>query len=300
MKTVDLSIIVISYNTKQITKDCLESIIKSLKNSSINYEIIVIDNISNDDSLEMLRKYSNKYSNIELIENKENVGFGRANNQGVKLAKSDYILFLNSDIIVLEDAIEKLYNFYKQNENTINFLGGKLLNKDMTPQPSSAPFYSLSVVFAALFVRGDYWGLTRNSPNTIKETDWVSGACIIAKKEYFNRISGFDERVFMYMDEVDLLYRAKKKGMSVYFYPEARFIHLGSASSKGKKTYPILQVFNGLMFFYEKHHSKTKQFILKIMLKLKALIGLAIGQIINDEYLKETYGKAYQMVKLVG
>src|SRR3989338_1830002 len=291
MKTVDLSIIVISYNTKQITKDCLESIIKSLKNSSINYEIIVIDNISNDDSLEMIRKYSNKYSNIELIENKENVGFGRANNQGVKLAKSDYILFLNSDIIVLEDAIEKLYNFYKQNEKKINFLGGKLLNKDMSLQPSSAPFYTLPVIFAALFLRGDYWGLTRNSPKTLKETDWVSGACILTKKKYFNKISGFDERVFMYMDEVDLLYRAKKKGMSVYFYPEARFIHLGSASSKGKKTYPILQVFNGLMFFYEKHHSKTKQFILKIMLKLKALIGLAIGQIINDEYLKETYGK---------
>ncbi|OGK08420.1 hypothetical protein A2767_05950 [Candidatus Roizmanbacteria bacterium RIFCSPHIGHO2_01_FULL_35_10] len=297
MKTVDLSIIVISYNTKQITKDCLESIIKSLKNSSINYEIIVIDNISNDDSLEMLRKYSNKYSNIELIENKENVGFGRANNQGVKLAKSDYILFLNSDIIVLEDAIEKLYNFYKQNEKKINFLGGKLLNKDMSLQPSSAPFYTLPVIFAALFLRGDYWGLTRNSPKTLKETDWVSGACILTKKKYFNKISGFDERVFMYMDEVDLLYRAKKNGMRVFFYPEAKFIHLGSASSGGK-TYPILQVFNGLMFFYEKHYSKAELFLLKIMLKLKALIGLSIGHVTNNKYLKETYGKAYQMVKM--
>ena len=297
MKTVDLSIIVISYNTKQITKDCLESIIKSLKNSSINYEIIVIDNISNDDSLEMLRKYSNKYSNIELIENKENVGFGRANNQGVRVAKSEYIFFLNSDIVVLEDAIEKLYNFYKQNEKKINFLGGKLLNKDMSLQPSSAPFYTLPVIFAALFLRGDYWGLTRNSPKTLKETDWVSGACILTKKKYFNKISGFDERVFMYMDEVDLLYRAKKNGMRVFFYPEAKFIHLGSASSGGK-TYPILQVFNGLMFFYEKHYSKAELFLLKIMLKLKALIGLSIGHVTNNKYLKETYGKAYQMVKM--
>ena len=300
MSKPDLSIIIISYNTLQITKDCLNSIDKSLTKTKFKVEVIVIDNDSKDGSVNMLQSYKPKNFELQLISNRENSGFGRANNQGVRVAKSEYIFFLNSDIVVLEDAIEKLYNFYKQNSNEINFLGGKLLNKDMTPQPSSAPFYSLSVVFAALFLRGDYWGLTRNSPNTIKETDWVSGACIIAKKEYFNRISGFDERVFMYMDEVDLLYRAKKKGMSVYFYPEARFIHLGSASSKGKKTYPILQVFNGLMFFYEKHHSKTKQFILKIMLKLKALIGLAIGQIINDEYLKETYGKAYQMVKLVG
>lgn len=297
MKKPDLSIIIISYNTVQITKDCLDSMYKSLKNSSLNFEIIMIDNDSKDGSVQMLNKYSLKHPNLKLILNKENTGFGRANNQGVKLAKSEYILFLNSDIIVLEDALEKLYNFYKQNESKINFLGGKLLNKDMTSQPSSAPFYTLPVIVGALFLRGDYWGLTRNSPETLKETDWVSGACILTKKEHFNKISGFDERVFMYMDEVDLLFRAKKRGMRVFFYPDSKFIHLGSASSGGK-TYPILQVFNGLMFFYEKHYSKPEQFLLKIMLKLKALIGLIIGRVTDNRYLKETYGKAFQMVKM--
>ncbi len=298
MKKYDLSIIITSYNTKEITKNCLDSILKPLKTSSLNYEIIIVDNHSTDGSFEILKTYSSNYSNIRIIENEENLGFGKANNQGVRIAQSDYILFLNSDILVLEAAIEKLYNFYVQNEKKINFLGGKLLSKDMSKQPSCGPFYTIPVTFAALFLRGDYWGFTRYSPNKVREVDWISGACILTKKRYLNSVQGFDESIFMYMDEIDLLYRAKKQGYKVFFYPEARFIHLASASSGGR-TYPILQVFNGLIYFYKKHYSKLDQILLKIMLKLKALIGLAIGQIFNNKYLKETYAKAYQVVKLV-
>jgi len=267
-------------------------------------EIIVVDNNSQDGSADMLQKAQSSKSKVQnqnlklkSIFNKENTGFGRANNQGVKAAKSDYILLLNSDIVVLEDAINKIYKFYKQNEREINFLGAKLLNNDMGLQPSVAPFYSLPVVFAALFLRGDYWGLTRSSPNEVKKVDWVSGACILTKKLCFNKIKGFDEKVFMYMDEVDLLYRARQKNMTTYFYPEARFIHLGSASSGGR-SFPIIQVFSGLTYFYKKHHSKFERFLLIIILKLKATIGLILGYLFNNSYLKDTYGKAYQMAKL--
>src|SRR3989344_6360787 len=111
MEETDLSIIIISYNTKQITQDCLDSILKSLKNSHLNYEIIVIDNGSTDDSVKLLKELSIKKQELRILQNKKNVGFGKANNQGVKIAKSDYILFLNSDTLVLDDAIEKLYKF---------------------------------------------------------------------------------------------------------------------------------------------------------------------------------------------
>src|SRR3990167_1449170 len=196
MPQPDLSIIVISYNTIGITKNCLESIMKSLKNSKIKVEIIVVDNGSNDGSIKMLETLS--VNELRVIKNKKNLGFGKANNHAVELASSNYILFLNSDIIVLDSAIEELYKFYKQNENMINFLGGKLLNKDMTPQPSCGPFYSLPVIFSALFLRGDYWGLTRYSPKTLKEVDWISGACILSKKQYLNSINGYYETIFMY------------------------------------------------------------------------------------------------------
>lgn len=297
MAQPDLSIIIVSYNTKEITGNCVESIFSSLKNSKLKAEVIVVDNGSTDNSVRKLKELSNKNQELRIIQNQDNLGFGKANNQGMKLADSDYILFLNSDTLVLDNAIEKLYNFYKHDENMINFLGGKLLNKDHTLQSSAGPFYTLPIIFAALFLRGDYYGLTRYSPDKLKEVDWVSGACILSKKKYLSAINGFDENIFMYMDEIDLLYRAKKKGYRVFFYPEARFIHLGSASSSGRK-YPILQVFKGLLYFYKKHYPALNLLLLKIMLKLKAAIGLLFGYILNNTYLRETYGKAYKLVKV--
>jgi len=297
MRKPDISIVIISYNTRQITKNCLDSIIKSFKNSTIKYQIIVVDNDSKDGSVPLLKTYLNKYpDNFKLILNNENTGFGKANNQAVKIAESNYILLLNSDTVTLDNSIEKLLNYYLKNENTAHFVGAKLFNKDMSDQASAAPFFTLLVVFAALFLRGDYWGLTRFSPNTIKKVGWVSGACILTKKTYYNKVNGFDENVFMYMDEVDLLYRAKEKGMNTYFYPDAKFIHIGFASS-GSKSYPVVQVFKGLIYFYKKHFSKWSLLWLIIMLKLKAKVSLLIGKITKNNYLTETYEKALELVK---
>ena len=296
-----LSIIILSYNTRRVTKDCLNSIFESLKNSKISYEIIVIDNASNDGSQQMLNQLKSKrvaQDVLKLIFNKQNLGFARGNNQAVKTAQGEYLLFLNSDIVVLSNAIENLLKFHKQNEYRIDFLGGKLLNKNFTTQPSCGPFYSLPIIFAALFLRGDYWGLTRYSPDKTKEVDWVSGACILTKKEHFKKISGFDEDIFMYMDEIDLLYRAKQKGKRVFFYPKSRFLHLGFASSGGK-SYPVIQVYKGLLYFYRKHHNKKRSlFLLKFMLKLKALIAILLGKLSNNRYLISTYEQAYKLTSL--
>ena len=296
MVKVDLSIIIISYNTREITKKCLESVWRSLKNIKINYEVIVVDNISKDGSVEMLNQLSqDKTNHFTFIANRNNVGFGQGNNQAVKIAQGKYILLLNSDTIILDNAIGKLYQYYVANEKQVQFAGAKLLNKDLTPQPSAAHFFSLAVIFASLFLKGDYWGLTRFSPNESKRVDWISGACIFTKKSFYQKLDGFDETIFMYMEEVDLLYRAKKMGWQTYIYPASQIIHLGSASSGGK-TLPILQVFKGFIFFYRKHRSKLALFILKILLKLKALLAYILGQITNNQYLIKTYGEAFKVV----
>lgn len=304
----NLSIIVISYNTKNTTKKCIESIIESLKhNLKIKTEIIVIDNGSKDGSVEMLQnikyqisKIRNTYqkSNItfKIIKNKENLGYAKANNLGAKQAEGEYFLFLNSDIEVIGDAIPQVYKFFKRERKLFNFLGGKLLNKDLTSQPSCGPFYTLPVVFSALFLKGDYWGLTRWSPNRIKKVDWVSGACFITKKNYFQKVGGFDENIFMYMEEIDLFYRAKKLGLTVGFYPQAKFIHLGSASSHNRSQ-PIIQVYRGLLYFYKKHFSSIEIKILKSMLKLKAKIAILIGRILKNQYLIKTYDQALEIVE---
>lgn len=295
---IELSIIVLSFNTALLTKQTIESILTSLKSTSIKYEIIVFDNASQDKTTDLIEKLTRIYPQIHLIKHGKNLGFSKGNNEAVKSAKGKYILFLNSDIIVQDDAISKLFEYYKNNSQTVHFLGGKLFNKDRSIQPSAGLFYSLFIIFGALFMKGDYWGLTRFSPDVVKRIDWVSGACLLTSKELFLKVGGFDEKIFMYMEEIDLLYRAKKINLYTFFYPYAHFIHLGSSSSKGK-IYPILQVYKGFLYFYQKHHSYFAVSLLRCMLQLKAIIAIWIGKLTKNQYLTETYAKALKLTKMV-
>lgn len=297
MKRIDLSILIISYNTLELTLNCLHTVEKSLEKSDVRYEVIVVDNASSDGSAAKLKSYAADHENVVFIANKDNIGFGRANNQAAEAAQGEYILLLNSDTEVIDNAIEKLYKFVSGAGSKAEIAGAKLLNKDGTDQPSCGPFYTLPVVFAALFLKGDYWGLTRQSPKAVMKTDWVSGACIMMKRSDFQTLDGFDKDIFMYMEEIDLLLRASRKGLKTYFFPDARFVHFGSASSGGR-TFPILQVYKGFLYLYKKHYSRTSLFILKCMLQLKAYISILVGKTLRKRYLIDTYEKALELARM--
>ncbi len=295
---IELSIVLISYNTAQITHETIDSIYASLqKRDSHTFEVIVLDNASHDHSVDVIEKLQRKHNNLRLYKSSKNLGFSNGNNKAFEFVQGTHVLFLNSDIIVQADAIEQLLSFYKKNDKEVQFAGGKLLNIDMTPQASSGRFYTPWVVFGALFLKGDHWGLTRSSPDTTVQTDWVSGACILTTSALFKEMDGFDRDIFMYMEEVDLLYRASQKGYNTYFYPDARFIHLGSASSGGK-TFPILQVYEGFLYFYKKHYSNNYVRLLRIMLQLKAQIALWAGKLTRNTYLISTYEQAYKIATM--
>lgn len=287
-ETIELSIIIVSYNTKTLIAKCLDSIYSSLQKSQIEFEVIIVDNGSTDGSLDMIRKYSRTL----LIKNKKNFGFGYANNQGIKKSKGNVILLLNSDIIVLDRAIENLYDFLITQTNTI--VGGKLFNNDLSPQTSCGPGYNLLTIFTALFLKGDYLHITRYSPNKIKKVDWVMGACIMAKKELFNKVGLFDEGIFMYMEEIDFQYRAKKLGINIIFYPESHFIHYGSGSSNGRTT-PILNVFRGLIYYYKKHRPYNENVILRILLVLKSMLAIIIFTFMNNKSDRNLYLRALNL-----
>jgi GT2 family glycosyltransferase len=294
-KNIDLSIIIINYNTKLITASCLNSVLTSLRSAKIKFEIILVDNASTDGSNEYFFRLFKDQQKIRLVFNKENNGFGSANNQAAKIAKGEYLLFLNSDTFVLNHAIEKLFAYYQKNESNVGFLGGKLLNKDFTDQPSAAYFFTLPTVFAALFLKGDYWGLTRFSPSKIKKVDWVSGAYFITKKEIFDKVGGFDEKIFMYMEEVDLMYRGKKMNYLTYFYSKSQIVHYGSLSSTRKKGYPIIKIYQGLIYFYKKHYSFLHLVCLKFLLRLKAYFVILVATIFNWQDTINTYKKALKI-----
>lgn len=288
---MDLSIIIVSFNTVKLTHDCIASLYRSLDHATFAFEIIVVDNVSTDGSREMIKK---KFPKVRLLTNRENVGFGRANNQGIRASKAEYILLLNSDTVVLNASIVKLFSFAKQHPNA--FVGGKLLNADRSPQSSCGPFFSLPVVFTTLFLKGDTLGITRWSPDRTRKVDWVSGACMIAPKKLFLNDLLFDENIFMYMEEINLLYRAKQKGYSTYFYHRALIVHLGGGSSQNKRKGPVLNIYRGLLYFYTTYMPKWQLSILKLMLKTKAIIAWTIGVMMGRSHLKETYAEAYTLV----
>ncbi|MCL4199784.1 glycosyltransferase family 2 protein [Patescibacteria group bacterium] len=288
---LDLSIIIVSFNTKKLTEDCLTSVMRSLKDAKLTWEIILIDNVSTDGTREMLKK---KFPMVRTVLNDENVGFGKGNNQGIRMSRGEYILLLNSDTIVLNNSIVKLVSYGRQHPNA--FIGPKLLNPDRSPQSSCGPFFSLPVVFASLFLKGDYIGLTRWSPTRARKVDWVSGACILAPKKLFMQDLLFDENIFMYMEEIDLLMRARKKGYPTYFYPRSLIVHLGAASSTNKRKGPVLNIYRGFLYLYRKHGSPVGLWLVRAMLKIKAVLAWVIGAVLGKETLKDTYAEAYKMV----
>lgn len=209
------------------------------------------------------------------------------------MAEGDYVLLLNSDIVVQNGAIGALHRFIKDKRSA--FGGGKLFNEDGSAQASCGPFYTLPVVAGMLFVKGDWWGATRSSPHAVKRVDWVSGACLIGPKRAFLDVGLFDEGIFMYMEEIDFLYRARNKGYTTFFYPAARFIHTGAASS-GDRRRPVVNIYRGLVYFYTKHRSASVLSVLKAMLRAKALAAIAAGRMIGRRDIANTYEEALSVL----
>lgn len=279
---MNLSIIIVNYNTSLFTASLVRSIVENT--NLINYEVIVVDNQSNDEDKFRLRKIKN----IKFIEEQKNIGFGRANNHGIKAAKFNTLLLLNPDIIVRKNSIDKMYIFFSKNQ--YNFLGAKLLNSNLSPQPSCGLFPTLTNVFKILFLKGENLGLTKFSPKISKKVDWVSAACLMGYKKDFLKIKGFDPQLFMYMEDVDLLYRGMKKGLTCGFYAQANFIHIGAVTTKGIDS--VLQVYQGLDYFYKKHYSNFHLKLLRVMMYIK----MQMVKLLGNTNLKNQYNKTWEVI----
>lgn len=287
---IDLSIIILSFNTKELLDSCLASIFGS--NPKLTYEIIVVDNASSDGIIEHVEK---KYPQISLIKSNKNLGYSAGNNLGVKKAQGKYLLFLNSDTEAVGQALDVMVECLNR-QKKIAILGPKLIFADGAIQRSAGSFYSLKNTILMLFGL-QRLGFLKSSPDKFKVVDWVSGACLMISKNAFTTLGGFDDQLFMYMEEMEFCYRAKQKGMLTGFCPEAVVIHNELGSAKKGKSEAILNIYKGLLYFFHKYFSQKDIKILKVMLKTKAIIAKAIGIIIGNNYLVTTYEQAYRLVK---
>lgn len=204
-------------------------------------------------------------------------------------------MLLNSDTVVDGQALRKLVDFLEKRPQ-VGVVGPRLLNRDGSDQPSAGSFPTLGVAAIMLFKEHFRPSVrVRTSFTETKEVDWVMGAAMLIRKKVFKKVGFLDEKIFMYMEEVEFCYRIKKMGWQVQFFPEARITHFGRGSSKTGKTDPILNIYRGLIYFYQKHRSWWELWLLKLMLKLKALLALLVGFFKRDNYLTETYGQALRI-----
>ncbi len=267
---MDLSIIIVNYNVKEFLQNLLTSLFKAVTN--ISSEIIVVDNGSDDGSVELLRE---KFPQVTLIANNENLGFSKANNLALKIAKGKFLLLLNPDTIVQEDTFEKLIKFFNDHQDA-GMTGCKILNPDGTlqlacrrsfpgPWTSFCKVSGLSALFpnSKLFAR---YNLTFMDENQSYEVDAVSGSFMMVRREVFEKIGGLDEQFFMYGEDLDWCYRVQKTGWKVYYVHETTIIHYKGESTKRSSLDETKVFYNAMDLFVKKHFASS--LLVEIILRL--------------------------------
>lgn len=307
VERVDLSIIIISFNTKKLTHECISSVIKNTK--GISFEIIVIDNDSKDGSNKMLTALAKKHSFVRIILNHENSGFGKANNQGMKIARGRYLLLLNSDTKVLDDVLTKTVSWMDKNPKA-GIASCALTFPDGTIQGTGGYFPTLVRVATWMTFLDDIpllgglirpfhpmHGLSPLDTNSSffkrqKQMDWLTGAFFMIRREAFKKVGYFDQDYFMYVEEVDYCYRTKKEGWEIWYLPNKKIIHYGGASSTAE--FPLVNEIKGLKTFYKKHMPAWQTGFLRFFLKLGAALRIVIFGILRGKEAAKTYAKVYR------
>ena len=284
----DVSIILINYNTKDLTVQAINSIYE--QTNDLSYEIIVVDNNSQDGSVEAIKE---NFENVKVIVNKENLGFGTANNIGIKQASGKYIFCLNTDTLLLNNAIKILYDFMEKHPN-VACCGGNLYDKEhnhvfshgifLTPFAKFIKTFGLKYLFPKEVKRlkADY----TNKLDEIKPVEFICGADLMLRKSILDEVGTFNEQFFLYYEEVELQKRIKNANYEIYIVPSAKIVHLESASSTNKLRKK--SIFLKSEYIYLKN-CYSHNFLDKIFIKMIYLISLIPKLITGNKDIKNTY-----------
>ena len=268
-----LSIIVVNYNTYDLTKQTIDSVLE--KQLPFSYEIMLVDNKSMDDSMIKLQGYYEKYMEsgiIKVILNDANLGFAKANNIGMRCSTGEYILLLNSDTYVVEDCLEKCMAYIESHnkvnqqvgQGEIGALGCKVVLPDGTldhackrgfPTPKASLYYFLKWHKKDPIKYGLYDALHLGE-DEVGEVDCLMGAFMLMPRKALDEVGLLDEDFFMYGEDIDLCYRIKAGGYKIVYYPEAKIIHYKGGSSKKRRNKVIYDFHNAMWIFYKKHYVK--------------------------------------------
>lgn len=276
-----LSVVIVNYNVSYFLEQALLSVQKA--SQGIDVEVFVVDNNSVDGSNQMVRT---RFPEVKLIENKENVGFSRANNQAIRLSNAEYILLLNPDTVLEEDSLVKCCDFMDKHPEA-GALGVKMLDgkgnflpesKRGLPTPMVAFYkiFGLSKLFPKSKTFGRYH-LGFLPENEINEIEVLAGAFMLLRKETLDKIGLLDEDYFMYGEDIDLSYRVIKGGYKNYYYPEARIIHYKGESTKRTSVNYVFVFYKAMIIFAQKHFSKKNAGLFSALINFAIYIRAAMA-----------------------
>lgn len=267
---MELSVIIVNYNVKHFLEQCLHSVQKAAEN--ISCEIFVVDNNSVDGSAQLIHE---KFPHIHFIENKKNVGFSRANNQAIRMAKGKYILLLNPDTVVEENTFQKIIRFMNEHPKA-GGLGVKMIDGKGNFLPESkrglpTPWVAFYKIFgiSRLFPKSKKFGkyhLSYLDKNKIHEVEILAGAFMLLRKSVLDKTGLLDETFFMYGEDIDLSYRVLQSGYKNYYFPETTIIHYkGESTKKGSLNY-VKVFYNAMIIFAQKHFSSGRAGLFSILI----------------------------------
>ena len=259
---MDLSIVILNYQTFELTKNTINSIFEY--EYPFSYEVLLVDNASGDDSLSRLKDYFK--DNVIFIESSENNGFAAGNNQALKIAKGKYQLLLNSDTIVWENTLESIY-YYMEKHTDVGATGCRVLleNGDLD-KACKRSFPNVKNSFFRLFHiptnrKDDNYNLDNLPDDGIYEIDCLTGAFMFIRKEALDEVGFLDETFFMYGEDIDLCFRIKQAGWKIVYYGKSKITHFKGASSKKQKSKLIYEFYRAMYVYYKKHHAHESFFI---------------------------------------
>jgi len=279
---VDLSIVIVNWNTKQYLDHCIGSIFQERKTMVL--EVIVVDNGSQDGSAREVKKV---FPSVHIIANKENLGFAKAANQGLQEASGKYVLLLNPDTQVKNGAVKRLMSFMDSHPDT-GVAGAQLLNSDGSKQNSIANFPSLATeLFNKSFLR---WLFPRRFPGKERnysepvEVNSVIGACMMVRRKALDQVGFLDENYFLFLEETDWCYRMKKAGWRIFHVPQAEIYHSQGKSAETVRKRAKVEYFRSRYYFFKKNRGRGQWFILLTGLLIRLgceLLAMTVASLVT-------------------
>ena len=271
---MDISVIIVNWNTRGLLQDCLDSVYQTM--ASLCFEIIVVDNASSDGSVSMLKE---RYPQVHVIANSANRGFGAANNQGFSVMKGKYALLLNTDAVLTPFAAAKLWTFAEANPRAA-IVCGQLLNADGSKQNSVASFPTLlSLVTNTSLLEYLFPGKypsKRYEHHAPLEVDSAIGACMLIRKQALDKVSRFDERYFFFFEETDLAFAMKREGWEVWQVPDAFIYHL-QGQSIGQNVQSRIEFYRSRYQFLRKWRSRRAFILASCLLFVRLLVNFLLS-----------------------